>query len=233
MAVSILLGSLYMVREANRRGLDGELLLDAFLWALVGGIVGARLLFVLFNEPTWFWRDPVEVLRVWQGGLAWDGGLLGGILGAWLYLRRREGRLWLAAFDLAVPGLGLGYMLVRMGNIFNHEVLGRPTAFFFGPWAAQPIGSSIGLVLLLRYVWLERRGAAPGYQFWSAMFYYQVMRGVVEETVRNNPLYLIRVVSHTWGMGFTTIDQLFTPAILLITYILMRRSAGSREAVSG
>ncbi len=71
----------------------------------------------------------------------------------------------------------------------------------------------------------------PGYQFWSAMFYYALLRGVVGETTRANPLYLIHYLNPHWGIGFTTLMQLFTPPILVFTGLMMRRTWRRSNAV--
>ncbi len=216
MAVSMLLGASYMVREGLRRGWTENAITSVAIWGIVGGVVGARLVFVFANDPLWIVHDPLQVFYIWQGGLAWDGGLLGGLLGG--YLSCRSNHLpFQALLDLAVPGLSIGYILVRIGNIFNHEVLGRFTGMGFR-WPAQLIGSAIGLVLLLRYFYIRRKyGELPnGYQFWTFNLWYQLFRGLIEEAVRQNPLYGIVYVNHYLGVGFMTLEQWFTPLILLV-----------------
>jgi phosphatidylglycerol:prolipoprotein diacylglycerol transferase len=128
--------------------------------------------------------------------------------------------------DWVVPGVSIGIALVRIGNIFNHEVLGRMTELGFGRWPEQLIGSAIGVGLLIRYAVVARRQPPPylGYQFWSFVFWYQVFRGFVGETTRQNPLYLIHYINPYWGIGFTTLMQLFTPPLLVFAWLMMRRS---------
>jgi phosphatidylglycerol:prolipoprotein diacylglycerol transferase len=229
MALSCLFGAWYLIRKGTERGQDEEVLLNLVILVVVAGIIGARLMFVLANYPEWFVQDPLEVLKIWNGGLAWHGSLLGGLLAAWWYARRRKVDFSLLA-DLAVPGLAFGYFLVRIANIANQEVLGRITDFAFVLWPAQLIGSAIGLILLVRYFYVDARKPPAGYQFWSFIFYHQLLRGLVEETVRDNTLVLLDYVVPHWGLGFFTWVQLATPPILLLAYIMMRRSqAGQRR----
>jgi phosphatidylglycerol:prolipoprotein diacylglycerol transferase len=228
MVVSILLGLTYLLREGERRGYDPDMLSDVALWMIVGGVVGARLGFVLFNEPSWFLHDWGQIARIWTGGLSWHGAVAGGIAGAWLRLRRQKaGRLPLEELlDLAVPGLAIGIVLVRFGNVFNHEVLGRPTAYFpGGRWPAQFVGAAIGAVLLVRYFRLRRTRPPVGVPFWSTVFWYSVLRGVFEETVRQSPLLLLHMEIPRLGIGFLTVLQVFTPFILVATALLWRRAA--------
>ena len=231
MAFSILVGGTYFVREARRRGLGrDEGIFDLALAAIVGGIVGARLVFVLANDPGWFVHDPLQVLRIYQGGLSWHGALAGGLLAMAVYVRYHPMRLN-PLLDLAVPGAALGYALVRIGNIFNHEVLGRMTAFWFGRWPAQLVGCAIGVALLIRYFVRERKDLPAGDQWWSFLVYHTLLRAIFEETVRDNPLYLIQYQNPIWGIGFTTLTQLATPLILAIAvplWLKARRSGESR-----
>lgn len=223
MALSFLFGVWYLIRKGTDRGLDEDTLFNLAILAIVAGIAGARLMFVLANYPQWFVQNPLEIVKIWEGGLAWHGGLLGGGLVGWWYAWRRKVDFNVLA-DLAVPGLAFGYALVRIANIANQEVLGRVTDFAFGRWPAQLAGSMIGLILLGRYFYVEAKRPPAGYQFWSFVFYHQLGRGLVEETIRDNSLVLVGYVVPHWGLGFFTWAQLATLPIMLLAYLLMRHS---------
>ncbi len=224
MVIAIVGGSWYLVERGRELGLNTERLADATFWTVVAGVVGARLVFVLANDPAWIWTDPVQTLKIWDGGLAYDGAVGGGILALWYQLRKSP-LIFNHLVDWMVPGIGLGIFIVRIGNIFNHEVLGRMTELGFGRWPEQLWGSAIGVILIVRYVWIERyRTPPPGYQFWSAMFYYALLRGVIGESTRDNPLYLVHYINPYWGIGFLTLMQIFTPPILVLTGWMMRRT---------
>lgn len=224
MAISMLIGSYYLLNLAREKGWSENGIVNVVVWSIIGGVVGARVVFVFANDPLWFIHDPLQVFRVWQGGLAWDGGLLGGLLAG--YLSNRKEKLPLqAVMDGVVPGLSVGYILVRIGNIFNHEVLGRFTQLGFGRWPAQLIGSAIGLILLLRYFYIRRKypDLPDGYQFWTFNLWYQVFRALIEESVRTNPLYLVHYVNNYLGIGFLTLEQIFSPLIFAIAGIMYLR----------
>jgi phosphatidylglycerol:prolipoprotein diacylglycerol transferase len=225
MVIAMVLGTWYLIREAQKYGYDPDYLANVALWAVLGGVVGARLVFVLANEPQWITQDPMQALRIWQGGLSIHGALGGGIL-TMMWVLKKDKKLFGRMLDWTVPGIAIGICLVRIGNIFNHEVLGRMTELGFGRWPEQLIGSAIGLGLLIRYFVVARRDPKPylGYQFWSFVFWYQVFRGFVGETTRDNPLYLIHYINPYWGIGFTTLTQLFTLPILAFSWYMMRRS---------
>ncbi|TDA69929.1 MAG: prolipoprotein diacylglyceryl transferase [Clostridia bacterium] len=222
MAVAFLVGAWYLYRQGLRRGLGEDFLWNLALIVMVAGIVGARLLFVAVNFPWWFTQDPVQVIRVWEGGLAWHGGIAGGLLAGWAYAGRKGVSINQVA-DLAVPGVALGYTLIRVANILNQEILGRSTVFLgFDRWPTQPIGSLIGLVLLIRYFVVERRDPPPGYQFWSFIFYHQLLRGLVEETLREMPLVWPVYVNQQWGIAFLTAAQISTPFVMVFAYVMLR-----------
>ncbi|MBC7106318.1 MAG: prolipoprotein diacylglyceryl transferase, partial [Firmicutes bacterium] len=126
----------------------------------------------------------------------------------------------------------LGYLLVRCGNIFNQEVLGRFTTVGFERWPTQPIGAALALLLLVRYFVVQRRQPPPGYQFWSFVFYHQLLRGLVEETLREMPLALPAFVDPGLGVAFFTLGQLVTPPIMIFAWWMMRRSRRGPEPPS-
>ncbi len=107
--------------------------LDSLLvYMIVGTIVGARLGHCLFYDPGYYLRHPMEILRVWEGGLASHGGALGVLLAIYLYCRRHPDQPYLWLLDRVVVPTALGGSLIRLGNLFNSEILGDPTHL---PWA--------------------------------------------------------------------------------------------------
>ncbi|MCC7361070.1 MAG: prolipoprotein diacylglyceryl transferase [Anaerolineales bacterium] len=126
--------------EARRRGQNPELVWDGILWALVGGIVGARLWHILTPPPSmvaiglttqWYLTHPLDALAVWNGGLGVPGAVAGGLLGLYLFTRRSK-LTFLEWADIAAPALALGQAIGRWGNFVNQELYGAPTTL---PWA--------------------------------------------------------------------------------------------------
>jgi prolipoprotein diacylglyceryl transferase len=94
---------------------------------IVSTIIGARLGHVLFYEPQILWHDPMDVIAVWKGGLASHGGALGIIIGLWWFARKhpRYSLMWL--LDRIVIVAALSGAFIRIGNLFNSEIIGRTT----------------------------------------------------------------------------------------------------------
>lgn len=105
---------------------------DCLVWVIGGGIIGARLYHVV-DWWSYYSEHLSQIPAVWRGGMGIYGGILGGILGLWIYTRRREEpnlRL-LKLLDAGAVGLPLGQAIGRLGNFFNQELYGLPTNL---PW---------------------------------------------------------------------------------------------------
>lgn len=220
MAISVAVGFYYLLRGGKQLGYDEDFLYNLTLFAVVAGIVGARLVYVLTNWSAYA-AEPWTALRIDFGGLSFHGAVIGGALAAWPYIRKK-GASFNALADHAVPGLGVGIALVRWANIINQEVMGRITAGGF-QHPAQVYGSLIGVALLVINALLARRKPPAGYLFWSFVLYYTLLRGIIEETFRANPLYVGGWVT-AWGGGFFTLTQLVTPFIALFAWYMLQRT---------
>ena len=126
-------------REVRRRGMNADLVWDALIWLLVGGIVGARLWHVFTPPPSmvergitvqFYLTHPLDILTTWNGGLGLPGAVIGGLLALYLFCRRKKLN-FLVWVDIAAPALALGQAIGRWGNYVNQELYGAPTSL---PW---------------------------------------------------------------------------------------------------
>lgn len=108
-----------------------EQLDDLITWIILGVILGGRLGFVLFYQPAYYLSNPLDILKVWQGGMAFHGGLLGVVIASFLYSRRHNIPT-LSLGDLVAFTVPPGLLLGRLANFVNAELWGRPSEL---PWA--------------------------------------------------------------------------------------------------
>lgn len=110
-----------------------------FIYVVVSLIIGARLGHCLFYDPIYYLTHPVEMLKIWEGGLASHGGAIGIIIGTWLYSRKiKKSILW--TLDRVVVAAGLTGACIRFGNLMNSEVYGKPTTL---PWGFEFVRDSM------------------------------------------------------------------------------------------
>ncbi len=126
MAIAIILAVVLCYREAKRKKISENDLLNLCLIVIPCGIVGARLYYVLFNLDVYL-SNPVSMLYIWEGGLAIYGAVIFGLVGAFIYTRAKKIR-FLRVADMIAPGLVLAQAIGRWGNFFNQEAFGLPVS---------------------------------------------------------------------------------------------------------
>lgn len=125
--VAVLSCSWLLVREAKAYGISSEKIQDLIFWLVIAGVAGARLFFIFLNFP-FFLDKPGEILMLNRGGLAWQGGLMAGIVVGVLYIRHMKISVWFMA-DLLAPYLALGQAIGRIGCFLNGCCYGRPVSW--------------------------------------------------------------------------------------------------------
>jgi phosphatidylglycerol:prolipoprotein diacylglycerol transferase len=138
--IGAILGSWFAARLAKRAGRDPEVILDILPWLLIGGIIGARLWHVFTPSASNqamgvttenYLRNPIDILKIWKGGLGIPGGVIGGALTLIIYCKAKKLN-FLEWADYIAPGLLIGQAVGRWGNFINQEVYGGPSNL---PWA--------------------------------------------------------------------------------------------------
>ena len=138
--IGAILGAWLASKQAKRAGRNPEIILDILPWLLIGGILGARLWHVFTPSASNqamgittenYLRNPIEILKIWNGGLGIPGGVIGGALTLIIYCKAKKLN-FLEWADYIAPGLLIGQAIGRWGNFVNQEVYGRPSNL---PWA--------------------------------------------------------------------------------------------------
>ncbi|MDP2736673.1 MAG: prolipoprotein diacylglyceryl transferase [bacterium] len=115
---------------AKPYGIKTETIIDLSVWLIIGGIIGARL-YDIFLELPYFLANPIDIFKVWQGGLAIHGAIIGGGLSLYLFAKKYKHNFWQLA-GIVVTGLPLAQAIGRWGNYFNQELFGYPTNLIWG-----------------------------------------------------------------------------------------------------
>lgn len=129
-AMGFLLAFLYLMFSCRKFNVDQDRLIDAVIVGMIGGIIGARLYYVIFYPGDQYVKDPISILYIWNGGLAIYGGIIGGLLCGALMAKLRGLKI-AAVLDLAALGFLIGQTVGRWGNYVNQEAFGTATDL---PW---------------------------------------------------------------------------------------------------
>ena len=130
-ALSFLMGFLILKKIFHRESVSMKELDSLFVHIVVGSIIGARLGHCFFYDFDYYIANPIEVLFIWQGGLASHGGAIGIIIALLLYTKKVSSKSFLWTADRLLITVALAAALIRFGNIMNHEIYGHVTDL---PW---------------------------------------------------------------------------------------------------
>ena len=222
-ALGVAAAVVYMNGEAKRLSLPQEVAVDMALWSVPIAVLFSRLYYVAF---TWnrYRHDLASIFKVWEGGLAIYGGVIGGALGVYA-LSRYKKLPFLQLLDLVSPGLILGQAIGRWGNFFNGEAFGAaitnpawqffPVAVFVeGQWHMatffyESVFNLLGFFVLLRLRrWSYNRG--HGFIFQWYLIWYGLVRLVIEG---------LRTDSLMWG-GFR-VSQVLSGLLVAASGLVM------------
>ena len=127
----IVLGNMRI--RAGRSFMSSKMLDDLLFYGVLGVVLGGRLGYVLFYKPDEYFAHPLEIFKVWQGGMSFHGGFLGVLLAMLIFARKHGKSFWDVA-DFVAPLVPLGLAAGRIGNYINGELWGRVTRLD-APWA--------------------------------------------------------------------------------------------------
>jgi len=193
MALAFFAGLWTATRRARLINVHGDIIADVTLWLMVGGIIGARFVYVTTYWKQEFANQPFsEVFMVQHGGLVYYGGLIGSTIAGIAYLAWKKQAVWKIA-DILAPSIALGSVFGRIGCLLNGCCYGYacslPWAIHFPPGhethgeAVHPTeiyDALLNLILYLGLAWLFRRRKFDGQIFATYLMVYAVFRSVAE-----------------------------------------------------
>jgi phosphatidylglycerol:prolipoprotein diacylglycerol transferase len=223
LGIAALVGLLIAVQEGKRFGIKPDFFMDLLLIGVPSAIIGARIYYVAFKWE-YYSGHPDEIYKVWEGGIAIYGALIGAVIAAVLYVRAKGYNFWRIA-DICAPSLIAGQMIGRWGNFVNQEAHGGPVTeqflrntlhlpdfivnqmyidgeYYHPTFLYESLWNLAGLLFLL---WLRRRPLLrAGELFLSYAVWYSVGRFFIEGLRTDSlafagPLWLEGILKALWS----------------------------------
>jgi phosphatidylglycerol:prolipoprotein diacylglycerol transferase len=235
----------YIFRKEGKPEKDVDTLT---IYMVIATVVGARLGHVLFYEPERYLSNPIDIIKIWEGGLASHGATIGILFALWLYGRKKlVGQNYLQTLDRIVILVALTGALIRFGNFMNSEIIGKPTQSDYGVVFARNVSevlTSDGSVTQVNYVEQDTAANTEGYmpvkillQFdksqpnsWEE--YGQYVQNRVESYLSYNP-YVREHISQSGPLDFDlSQDEDGTTYAIINTYAIPRHPAQLYESIS-
>lgn len=209
------------LRERNWK-VDKNFLSDITLTMLLGVVLGGRLGYILFYNLPVYLKNPLDILKVWEGGMSFHGGVLGVIIALAILAKIKKISLYKLA-DLVIPIIPLGVALVRIGNFINGELYGRITnsviciKFPTDPencrYPSQLIQFFLeGVVLFIIIYILRNKIEKPGVLSWLFLLFYSVFRFIGEFFRQPDPQIGYLFLGATLG-------QIFSILIIIVALV--------------
>lgn len=163
---------------------------DMILYGAIGAVLGGRIGYILFYKLAWYLENPVGVLRIWEGGMSFHGGLLGVLIAVWWFARKSD-RHFFQVTDFGAPFVPIGLFFGRIGNFINQELWGRVTDSSWGmvfplagpePRHASQLYEAVleGVVLFVVLMIYSRKPRHLGSVSGMFLVLYAVFRFIVE-----------------------------------------------------
>ena len=215
--LGLLTASILIFKEARKRNIDEDFLINLIFNTIIIGLIGARVYYVLFNIP-YYASNPIEILAVWNGGLAIHGGIFAALAFILIYCKKKNINS-LQLLDIIVVGLIIAQAIGRWGNFFNSEAYGQvttyaelkaqqippfiingmyilgeyrqPTFFYESTWC---FAGFLAMLIIRKYKYLKRGQLTGFYLFW-----YGLGRLLIEslrtDSLMLGPIKIAQVVS--------------------------------------
>lgn len=222
-ALGMLAAMWILSSDAKRRNIDPEKATDMGMWALVGGIAGARIGYILFYSLDFYLKNPLEILKIHQGGMSIHGGIAGGIIFSLIFLKRNNNLKLLEMADLAAPPLILAQAIGRIGCDVYGTVMKTPmlwgVAVNGNIYHPAQLYEFVLDFLLFFYLWRKRQNKKyEGQLFGIYLIGFAVIRSIVE-LFRGNPRIF----------GVISVSHILSLALILSGLLWMKAAAKRSE----
>ncbi len=191
LALAFLIAFFWILKKAKKQKINSDIIYGSFTWIILGAIIGARLGYI-FQFPKHYFSQPLEILKIWEGGLTLHGGIFGVLIAGIIYAKFAEvsKRLFFQIADLMVLVLPISIAVGRIGCSLINDHQGAETSLPWGiiwpngivrhPVAEYLIISALILFFVLRF--LKPRLKEPGQLFFAFLLLYSISRFLLDFT---------------------------------------------------
>lgn len=177
------------LQKKKKLELTKDQIWDLSFWLLLGVLIGSRL-FEIFWEPRYYFSNPLNLFKIWQGGMSFHGGFVGIVLACWFYCKKQKINFWKMADILSIPTI-LALTLGRIANFINGELVGRVWngrwCVIFPDYDQQCRHPSILYAAAYRFIifgellWLSFwKEFKPGFIFWNFVIWEGLGRFIID-----------------------------------------------------
>lgn len=166
------------IRAGRLPGVSEQGFGDLLFYAMLGVVLGGRVGYVLFYAFGDLLQNPLMLFRIWEGGMSFHGGLLGVMLGVWLWSRRNRTH-FMDSMDFIAPLVPVGLGLGRLGNYIGGELWGKPTGGDWGVVFPRTLPTEYAALPIERLRALHAQGALDAFARHPSQLYQAVLEGVV------------------------------------------------------
>lgn len=205
-----------------------EMVGDLLFYVAMGVILGGRIGYILFYDLSHYLADPLDIFKVWQGGMSFHGGLLG-VTVAMLFFAKKTKQSLFQVTDFVSPLVPIGLFTGRIGNFINGELWGKTTDSPLGMWVYDPVIQQTvqkyptqllealleGVVLFILLAWYARKPRTPG----SVAGLFLIGYGVFRFTVEFWRVPDVQLGYLLWG--WVTMGQILSLPMIVVGLLLM------------
>ncbi len=209
-ALGTFIGAYFCQRLAAKRGIESEKIIDLIFWVVIFGLIGGRVFYVFLNLG-YYIQQPLEIIKLYKGGLVFHGAFIFGLVSAVIYIKRNSLPFW-KTLDILAVFVPLAHSFGRVGCFLNGCCYGKPTRVW---WAVvSPAGeyvkvhptqlySAFFLFLLFLYLFFrEGKKAFDGQIFFLYLALYGILRFIIEFfRGDNNPVLGILTIFQVISLG--------------------------------
>ncbi|MDQ1002743.1 phosphatidylglycerol:prolipoprotein diacylglycerol transferase [Neobacillus niacini] len=205
-AAGAMLGLWLATRESVRQGLARETFMDVVLYAIPIAIISARAYYVIFRWD-YYSVHPAEIVKIWEGGIAIHGALIGSFITAYVFARKRGISFWKLA-DIAAPSLILGQAIGRWGNFMNQEAHGGEVTRIFLENLHLP-------TFIINQMYIDGHYYQPAFLYESVwnMIGFAILLGLRRVNLKQGEIFLSYVIWYSIGRFY--IEGLRTDSLML------------------